>query len=377
MGIDDLLDEQKVAEAQIQEVSTEKVEDKQVAVEEKTVENEVAEKVEAEAEPKNEDTTAKEKIKEESTLELNDDVVLQYFREKKQKEVNSIDDLFKEPEVKEVVKEVNPYADIEDDYIKGYVDFRKQTGLGRKEYELAQQDFSKKSNLDWAFEKIKNENKGLPLTNGQIKSHLETKLGIDFGEEELTASAQIELNSFVKSYKDGILELQNKYKATERQVPQKPEMVTLENGEQMEKAKFELLQKQRNEYIANLKENVSSATGLEIEYVFDNNGEKQTSKFAYEYSEKDKHGMLSNASDVNAFLGNKFKTDKGFDYKGLATFIDKAENFEKYLALAVNQARAEALETKIALDNNENFHKTTKQMGNEKTNTVDDLLDVL
>lgn len=306
-------------------------------------------------------------------LELNDDVVLNYIREQKKREVTSFDDLFKE---KEVIKEVNPYADIQDDYITDYLKFRKETGLGRKEFDFVQQDFSNKSPLDWAIEKVRKDN-GLELSKDQIINYLEKKLQVDLSSDELDSSDAIELNTFVKDYKADVIGLQEKYKTTERKEAPKAEMVTLSNGEQMEKAKYVELQNQRNQYINNLKEGVSSATSFDVEYEFDNNGEKQVSKFTYDYSEKDKHSMLSNASDIDAFISNKFRTEKGFDYKGLASFIDKAENFNKYLALAVNQARAEALESKIAQDNNENFNKSPKQYTQSGKSTAKSILDLV
>ena len=68
-------------------------------------------------------------------------------------------------------------------------------------------------------------------------------------------------------------------------------------------------------------------------------------------------------------------TEKGFDYKGLAEFIDKAENTEKYISLAYNQGRAEMLEEKIANDNNEQFSRTPKRSDSSEVKTVDDLIE--
>ena len=84
----------------------------------------------------------------------------------------------------------------------------------------------------------------------------------------MDSSDAIELNTFVKDYKAEVIGLQEKYKTTERKEAPKAEMVTLSNGEQMEKAKYVELQNQRNQYINNLKEGVSSATSFDVEYIF-------------------------------------------------------------------------------------------------------------
>ena len=97
------------------------------------------------AEIKVEDKSEPIEIKDEPKFELNEDVVRNYIKEQREKDENSFSDYFKEAEVKEVVKEVNPYADIQDDYVTNYMKFRKETGLSRKEFDFVQQDFSKKT----------------------------------------------------------------------------------------------------------------------------------------------------------------------------------------------------------------------------------------
>lgn len=372
LGISDLLDSNKVRQAQ-QEITTEQVieqpiDDKVETTTEKPIEEKPKENIVVEK--------PKEEIK--SEFEINEEAVRGFFKTKYNKEVDSFEDLFKEPETKEVVKEVNPYEDVFDEYDKTYYQFKKDTGLSRKEFDFVQQDLSKKSSLDWAYEKVRKNNPGVNLTDSQINNYLETSLNIDLSSDELQATDLIHLNAFAKDFKDSQLQLQNKYKTTvnPKQPTPQVEMVTLENGEKMEKGKYEKLVSQRNEYINGLKQGVSGATSFDIEFAFDNDGEKQTSTFNYEYSDEDKHGMLSNASDINNFISKKFRTETGFDYKGLASFIDKAENFDKYAALIFNQARAEALAQKIEADNNENFDKTPKRETNTK-NTTKSILDLV
>ena len=309
---------------------------------------------------------------------LNNETVLAYLNKNREKEITSLDELFQEP--KAVEKFVNPHEHLYDDYDKSYFKFKEETGLGRKEFDFVQQDFSKKSPLELAYDKVRKDNKGANFSDEQIGEYLEQKLSLDLSTKELRTADAIELNSFVSGYKAELTELQAKYKTTARVKKQEARteaMVTLENGTQLPKSQYEKQVKERDEYISNVKEAVSSAAGFETEFVFDSDGSKQTSKFNYEYSETDKHSMLSNISDVDSFISKKFRSDKGFDYKGFATFIDKAENFDKYAALISSQARAEAIEEKIASDNNEHFSKNPKPLDKKTTNTVDSLLEHL
>ncbi|CAL2094789.1 hypothetical protein [Tenacibaculum sp. 190524A02b] len=300
-----------------------------------------------------------------TSLELNDEMVLSYINSNRGVEYNSFEDLFKEPEVKEVEKVVekiiNPYEEYLDETDKKYLDFKKDTGRGWDEFNFIQKDFSKKSTLDLAFQKVREANKGTDLDDASIKSYLEQKLRIDIPTEEgedLDASSKIVLNDYVKPYLKELNELQNKYKTPIENISKTKEdveMVELENGEKIPKYKYEELTQKRNQYLESLKDGVSSATSIEVSKEFDEEGKTQTLKFNYEFNDEDRNSILSDASDVNNFIATQFNSEKGLDHKGLALFIDKAKNFEKYIGLAMEQARATTIEEFIADSNNENF----------------------
>ena len=372
MSTDDLMDDNKIRQAQ--EEASEAAKNDVTENDEKENSDEVNSD-----EVKKDATVASDEKEDQKQVELNNDSVLEYINKDREEKIVNYEDLFKQPESTEVIKEVNPYEDVFDDYDKSYFKFKKDTGLSRKEFDFVQQDFSKKSSLELAFDKVRRDNGGSTLTKEQISRYLERKLQIDLDVDEIDSADQIELNAFVKSYKEELIEQQEKYKITEnpKKQTEKVAMVTLENGEQMPKEQFEKLKNQRKEYINNLKQDVSSATSFNVEIAFDNNGDKQIKKFNYEYSDNDRHRMLSNATDVDNFISSKFRTEKGFDYKGLAEFIDKAENIEKYISLSYNQGRAEMLEEKIANDNNEQFSRTPKRSDLSEVKTVDDLMEFI
>ena len=376
MDTDDLMDDNKIREAQ--EEASEAAEIDGTENDEVNSDEVNSDEVKND-EVKNDTTVASDEKEDQKQIELNNDAVLEYINKNREEKIVNYEDLFKQPESTEVIKEVNPYEDVFDDYDKSYFKFKKDTGLSRKEFDFVQQDFSKKSSLELAFDKVRRDNGGSTLTKEQISRYLERKLQIDLDVDEIDSADQIELNAFVKSYKEELIEQQEKYKITEnpKKQTEKVAMVTLENGEQMPKEQFEKLKNQRKEYINNLKQDVSSATSFNVEIAFDNNGDKQIKKFNYEYSDNDRHRMISNATDVDNFISSKFRTEKGFDYKGLAEFIDKAENIEKYISLSYNQGRAEMLEEKIANDNNEQFSRTPKRSDLSEVKTVDDLMEFI
>lgn len=370
MEIENLLDDNFINE-EVNKVSENKETNNETVINDDNVVSSEETKEEKPSENKKEETTA---------LELTDESVLGYIKGKfkdQETEINSFEDLFKTKEIEKVV-EKNPYEDILDDYDKKYFDFKRETGLGRKEFDFVQQDFSKKSEIDLAIEKVKKDAGG-NITNAEVKEYLESKFEIDFETGEMTAKNKIELASFVKPYKEELQKLQEKYKATVAEkkttTPSNVEMVELENGEKVPKAQYEQFLETRNAYLTDLKKGVSGATSFEVSTTFDNNGEKQPITFNYEFSDEDRHSMLSDASDLDAFVGKMFKSEKGFDHKGLATFLDKAKNFDKYVGLAMQQARAEAIEEMIANGNNENFNRKPLHQNKGEGKTVDSLLD--
>jgi hypothetical protein len=379
MDIGDLMDDNKIREAQSFSNENEEQEKPDNGGQE-DFDIEGQEKVESGEQEEYEDviTDGVELDNEPKNVALSDESVRKYITEQREKNEDSFSDYFN-PEIKEVEKNVNPYEDVFDENDKKYFDFKKETNLGREEFDFVQQDFSKKSPLELAQESVRRSS-DVKLTTEEINSYLEKKLQVDLSSDELDRSDEIELSDYSKPLRQELLSQQEKYKATvsEKRTPvQQVEMVKLEGGEEMPKAKYEELVQQRETYVNGLKEGVSSATSFDVDISFDNNGDKQTAKFNYDYSEDDRHSMVSNASDVNTLIASKFKTDKGFDYKGLASFVDKAMNFDKYIGLAYKEAQAQALEGKIASDNNEQFNSVPKSSRQKEAKDVDSLIDLV
>ena len=297
--------------------------------------------------------------------ELNDDLVSAYLKTKfkeQEQEFNGFDDLFKKPEVqtKEVEKIVNPWEDVMDDETKAYLEFRKETGRTRKDFEFLSQDISAKSPLELSREKIRQEAK-MPLTNDQADEYLEKKLGIDLSDPDLSSTDKIELASYSNSYKEKQLEQQEKYrkpldevlKAKQNTVQEK--FVELDNGVRMSESQYNKFTTSQLEHQEAIKKAVDSVASLDFQIPIDINGEKSTIDIRYDVSKDGKHSMLSDALDVNAAMDSRFLTKEGFNHSGYVQAIHKGLHFDEILAAAVKQTRAATIEEMTANGNNENF----------------------
>lgn len=310
----------------------------------------------------------KETPPETKPLELNDDAVLNYLNSKNNTEFKTIDD-FKNSFIKEVEKpiekEVNPYADVMDEEDKAYFDFKKSTHRSRKEFDFLAQDFSKKSALELSIEKIKLES-GLDLTDKDAKEHLEKTLDIE-DIEDLSMSDKIKLNTNAKPYLDSLLEQQEKFRApleealrTKPTTPQASEKYITQDGRALSKEDYEKeTQQVQREYLENIAKGVSSATPLEFDIEIGDDSDKRNLKLKYDWSEKDKQSMLSDASNIDAMIKRRYNTENGFDHSQLAKglWLGDEKNLQKVISTAVQQAHAEFIADKAASDNNENFSR--------------------
>lgn len=298
-------------------------------------------------------------------LKLNDDLVSKYLRSKyKDREFESLDDFIKTPEPieKEVEKIVNPYEDILDEEDKAYLDYKKETGRSRREFDFLQQDISKLSPLDLAQKQVQSDT-GMNLSKEETKEYLTETLGIDFSEDALSTTDKIKLNGFVKPTRENHLEQQEKYrkpleaKLQAKANAPKPEMVELEDGGVMPKAEYEQLVEDRRIYTESLKKAVDSVASFDFSIPIDNNGEKTDLSISYELSKDDKHSMLSDALDVNATIKREFQTEKGFNHSELAQTLyrGQAKNFNKIMNAVAEQVRAATIEELASNSNNENF----------------------
>jgi hypothetical protein len=278
------------------------------------------------------------------------------------REVENIDDLFVEK-----VKEVNPYETISPE-LKAILDYNKETGRGLSDYQQLQRDIDKIPALDLALAKVK-EDVGEDLSNEDAISYLEDSLGVDLSDDELSPLDKIKLTKFVKEYKEGLKAIQEKYKTplqTEENAASKVEMVTLADGQKIEKTVFDAHQKQRQAYIEEMKVAVDSVAKTSLSIEFDNNGVKENYTFDYEHDQADKKNMLALTEDIDKTAAALFRTEKGFNHQGFAKAVWRLDpkNWEKEVSAIVNKAIAENTERITQNENNVNFNRNRIPSGN-------------
>jgi hypothetical protein len=293
------------------------------------------------------------------------------YAKSKGKEVKSFDELFIEKEAVIQEKIVNPWEDVLDEEDKQYLTYKKETGRTRKDFDSLSTDYDSISSLELARERVRMES-GQKLTNDQADAFLERKLGIDLSSaDDLDAYDAIELSTFSKSIREQKKIEQQKYR--QPIAPKEAgEMVTLDNGATMRKADYDTMIMNHQKHLEQAKAAVNSVTGAAFKVGIDDNGTTRELNYGYEYSQEDKHGMLSIVSDINGEMERTYHTDKGFKHEQFSedAWWMKPTNREKAIVSIVNKARAEAIEELMKNENNVNFSRGSMQGGNEKVRYV-------
>ncbi|MGZ9736544.1 hypothetical protein [Flavobacterium sp. GNP002] len=287
--------------------------------------------------------------------DIDEEKVRGFFKAKYGKEVTSFEELFQEK-----TATVNPYENINPE-LKAILDYHTETGRGISDYQQLQRDFDKVPVLELAIEKVKQEI-GVEASQDDLIAYIEDELNIDLSDDELSTKDTLKLNKFVKEYRESLKAAQEKFKAPlAKEGDQNPdvEMITLDNGQKVEKTVFDAHQKQRQAYIEDMKVAVDSVAKTSLSIEFDNNGVKENYAFDYEYDQADRKSMLELTEDIDQTAANLFRTEKGFDHQGFAKSIWRLDpkNWEKEVSAIVNKAIADTTERITKNENNVNFNR--------------------
>jgi len=292
------------------------------------------------------------------------------------REVSSFEELLKPIEVeKEVVKEVNPYADILDDDDKAYFQFKKETGKSRKEFEAVNKNWDEVPAIELAREKVRKENPGLTLDDSQVDDYLQDELGLDFSD--LDTNGQIKLNKFAqdlrnekKAEQDKYRQpLENKQESPQTQPAGQPEYVKLPNGALMGKAEFEAAQKVQQENVKLAVEAVKTVKTADFKISVDDNGSVRDVAIPYEYSENDVQNMASIVCDIDGTIAKRYSSEYGFNHASFGEdmlWSDRSFR-EKAIPDLISRERAKAIEETLQLVGNHNYkpgkdlHKQTAE----------------
>ena len=328
---------------QEQQPKADVVEDKPNEVAE--VENEVEKEIEKEVEVQK--------------PQIGDDDILAYLKSKG-KEVNSLEDLWKQPEA----KEVNPYEDLLDDDDKAYFEFKKSTGGNRKDFEETKIDYDKIDRKQ-VLRNILRESIGGDANDSDLDELILEKYEIQMDKpiSEMSYKERLELSQLTSDWiankKNRQSELLSKIKQPEKQEPkqEQQEIVTLEDGTTMPKAKYDKLVENRNRYLQDNQTSVNRVAETSIKISLDDNGNKKELEYSYKFDKDDRHRMLSNTNDVIAYFNKKYVTENGHDLDSLNedyAWQDR-ELRTKMLNSFAQSIRAEAIEEVLKENGNVNL----------------------
>ena len=286
--------------------------------------------------------------------EIDEESIKKFFAAKG-RSVEKLDDLFVEK-----VKEVNPYADVKEDLLQA-LNYSKETGRGLGDYLKLQEDIDKIPLVDLALQKASREVDGT-FSADALKEYLEEELSIDLSGE-LTSTEQIKLTKYVKDFKEQLKSDQDKYKAplAKPENTEGTELITLPNGQKVDKQIYESHLKEHQAYLSDMKVAVDSVAATSLQIEFDNNGTKETLTYNYDFDENDKKNMLDLSNDVDVTVGKLFRTEKGFDHQSFAKAVWRLDpkNWEKEVTAIVNKAIAETKIESTKAENNVNFNTTS------------------
>ena len=344
----------KEATQETTEVANEEVKDETVEETSQTEAEETTESTE-EVESNTETTEASEEETVETTEPepkvISESDILEYLKTNKGFEGESIDTLFQKQEAP-----ADPLEGLSDE-VKQFLKFNKETnGRGIEDWVSLNKDYTQVSPLDLAREKAIKESDGA-LTNKDVDEYLEKKLGISLEDtSEIEKFDLIDLKNYGKDYLQSKIAEQEKYKAPLEQETQK---VALPNGEKVTQQEYQqLVDNQKKEYIKTIKQSSDNIKDVGFEIPFDFNGDKKTINVTYDYSQEDKHKMVSDASDIDAFFLKNFQNKDGsIKAKELqeAMWRMNPENFNKVVIDAAQKMNAQALEMNLAKENNFKF----------------------
>lgn len=288
--------------------------------------------------------------------------VLDFFKSKKGKEIASIDDLFKEPEV----KTINKYENISEK-AKAFLEFHTETGRDYDDYLSLQKDISAIPDIELAREKVRSET-GTQWTDDEVDSYLERQLGINLNEME--AADKIALNGFAKSIRDVKLAEQEKYKqplenkqVTQEQQPIAEDEVELVTGERMKKVDYDKLLKNRQDYLDGLKVSSDNIKESSFSIKVDDKGSEKTLNYNYEFSTEDRQNMVSSAGDLQQLVKTKYDSEQGFKHANLMEdlfWMDKT-NREKAISAILHKALAGRTEEMMKEVHNVNLANNSQQ----------------
>ncbi|TSE11278.1 hypothetical protein [Aquimarina algiphila] len=264
---------------------------------------------------------------------------------------------------KEVVKEVQPEYDEE---TQKFLNFKKETGRGMQDWIKLNENHDNKSDMQLAFDKIKNDNKGINLNTEDLRILLSQELGVDTEDlDDLEHKDKLRLKVLANTFKNELKAEQEKYltplekteKPTEKSQPN-GETITI-GGQQISKEEH---QKLREEYLQSSSQAVSELKGVEIDLVISDATGNKTHKLNYDFTDPDKQEMLAGSNDLDKLLLPYINEEGGLKHKELnqALFFGNPKNWEKVQKSMVQQAYSLGVNSVLKEERNIDFTTNPK-----------------
>lgn len=278
------------------------------------------------------------------------------------REIETVDDLLKPIEVeKEVIKEINPWADVIDADEEVYLKFKRETKLGRKEFDALNVDVDAIDPLEIAREQARRDIGVSNLNSEMADQHIADKLGIDL--DDLSEYDKVKLLGYGKAIRDEKKSQQDQYrkpvenKIEPKQESDKQEYIELPNGAVMRKSDYEAAQTAQQKTTEEALKAVKTVIKANFKMSVDDNGTVTEVDIPYEYHEKDSQKMESIISDLQGTIDKRYRTGEEFNHAGFAEdmlWSDK-EFREKTVSDLAAKVRAKAIEETLKLVGNHDF----------------------
>ena len=246
--------------------------------------------------------------------ELEESRIKDFFKKRYGKEVDSFDELFKEP----TQPDPAPSNDDRDEEVMMFERFKKENGGGLKEFNELHKDWGKVSDLDVIREQVKEES-GIE-DNNKIDALIKRKYGLDADEdlksldENDMVYIEADANKYRKQRSEKNTETLEKLKqAPENQDPQRSnreEMITLTNGQQVTKDQYKQMTDARDKYLETNQKAIDEISEAKFSTKLTTKDGEKNFDFNYQYTDQDKQSMLSSTEDLSKALG-RFQNEEG------------------------------------------------------------------
>jgi hypothetical protein len=246
--------------------------------------------------------------------ELEESKIKDFFKKKYGKEVDSFDELFKEPEG----NQQSTTLEDRDEEVLLFERFKKENGGGLKEFNELHKDWGEVSDLDVIREQIKEES-GIN-DKKKIDALIKRKYDIDPDEdlksldEDDKVFIEADANKFRKHKSNKNAEILEKLKqgslGQDPQRSNREEMITLNNGQQVTKEQYKEMTDARDRYLETNQKAIDEISEAKFSAKLTTKDGEKSFDFNYQYTDQDKQSMLSTTEDLSKALA-KFKTEDG------------------------------------------------------------------